>query len=233
MKGKYEDPFRNVLPQRTNLIIRIDGRAFHTFTKPFKRPYDEEIHEAMSFATRMVCEEIGGCKFAYTQSDEASFLATDYDTHETQMWFGGNKAKIETIAASAFTAFFNYSMMKISPTLIAQFDARAFIIPTQHEVVNYFIWRQQDAIRNSVSMLARHHFSAKRLHKVSSKDAIDLLRKEKKVRWEEDTPAWFRRGTALYKKAPGRHKVPNWYTDKNIPEFVGNQNFVRQHMPIE
>lgn len=232
MKGKYEDPFRQVLPQRTNLIVRIDGRAFHTFTKPFKRPYDETIHDAMTFATRMVAEEIGGCKFAYTQSDEASFLATDYDTHETQMWFGGNKSKIETIAASAFTAYFNYSMMKISPNLMGQFDARAFIIPAQHEVVNYFIWRQQDAIRNSVSMLARHHFSAKRLHKVSSKDAIELLRKEKKVKWEE-TPAWFRRGTAVYKKAPGRIKVANWYTDKDIPEFVRDQKFVGRFMPTE
>lgn len=224
-------PFRAILPQRTNLIVRIDGRAFHTYTKGFVRPFDPLIGNAMSYAAQKTAKEISGCKFAYGQSDEFSFLATDYDTHETEMWFAGNKAKIESVAASCFTGHFNVFMTRNGVDKVAQFDARSFVIPTRHEVLNYFIWRQQDAIRNSVSMLARHHFSAKQLHGVSTTDAKEKLLKERKVNWH-DLPVAFRNGTIIYRKGDA-NGATNWYIDTDTPEFVKNGTCVTRHIPAE
>ena len=237
MKSKYEDPFRVILPQRTYLLIRVDGRAFHTYTKSFNRPFDQYLHDGMVVAGLETMQEIGGAKFAFGQSDEFSFVATDFDTHESQMWFGGNKSKIESITASVFTAEFNRFIRHLRPQLKnAYFDARAFIIPMEHEVINYFVWRQQDTIRNSVSMLARHYFSAKKLHGVSTAEAKKLLAKEG-VYWNKQ-PSAFRRGTALYKpeKAidnppPGRSN--GWLVDGDLPLFAHNPSFVAQHLPSE
>lgn len=236
IKSKYENPFRATLPQRTNLLIRVDGRAFHTYTKKFERPYDGFLRNAMVIAGLETMQEIGGAKFAYGQSDEFSFLATDYDTHDTQMWFAGNKSKIESIAASVFTAEFNRFIWNTDSKMRnAYFDARAFIVPMQHEVINYFIWRQQDAIRNSVSMLARHHISAKKLHKVSTTEAKRMLSKEG-VSWN-DMPSAYRRGTALYKPEKAMDDVEGtsngWYVDDDLPLFAHNQSFVSRHLPSE
>lgn len=236
IKSKYEHPFRTILPQRTNMIVRIDGRAFHTYTKKFDRPYDGFLRSAMVVAAMETMQEIGGVKFAYGQSDEFSFLATDYDTHESQMWFGGNKSKIETITASVFTAAFNRFVWNTDAGMRnAYFDARAFIIPMAHEVINYFVWRQQDAIRNSVSMLARHHFSPKKLHKVSTAEAKRMLSKEG-VSWEK-MPGPFRRGTALYKPERAMDEVEGtsngWYVDDDLPIFSNHSSFVGRHIPTE
>lgn len=83
-------------------------------------------------------------------------------------------------------------------TKVAMFDARIFIIPEAEEVVNYFVWRQQDATRNSISMSAQSMFSHKELQKKSSSDLQEMMFTLKGVNWN-DYPTRFKRGTAIVK----------------------------------
>ncbi len=160
MKGNYEAPAKYLLMRRTPVIVRVDGKAFHTFTRGMERPFDQRLIDAMIVAATFVAEEMQGFKAGYVQSDEVSFLITDYDSHETEMWFGGVKSKIETITASMMTAAFNRAL---AINHDAYFDARAFNIP-QAEIANYFLWRMQDWQRNSLTMYCSSFFSHKELH---------------------------------------------------------------------
>ena len=106
MKG-YEDAFRIYLPKRIPLIIRVDGKAFHTFTRNLERPFDEDFMDIMLDTAIRLCIEIQGVKLAYWQSDEISLLITDYDTLMTQAPFDKNLQKLVSISASIATSTFN------------------------------------------------------------------------------------------------------------------------------
>ena len=103
----YEEAYRNYLPRRLPVIIRIDGCHFHTFTKGLKKPFDKVFMETMLLTAKSLCEKIMGCKFGYTQSDEISLLLTNNDTFETQPWFDNNINKIVSVSASMASMFFN------------------------------------------------------------------------------------------------------------------------------
>lgn len=200
----YENVSRRSLLKGVPVIIRIDGKAFHTFTKNFDKPFDGGLVYAMAYTTKCVMEKIQGCKMAYTQSDEASFLLTDYDSVETQGWFGYTQSKIESVAASMFTAFFNNEMQYLDKPL-AFFDARAFNVPKE-DVVNYFLWRANDWHRNSLSMLARAHFSAKELHGKDMFNMHEMLYKEKGINWETHLTPQEKNGTFMKYRIYGDHK---------------------------
>jgi tRNA(His) guanylyltransferase len=170
IKKNYEDRTRYLLPRRTFTIIRLDGKAFHTFTRSFEKPYDERIVSWIDAAAIQLCKQVQGVQFAYTQSDEISLLLTDFETDQTEAWFDGNLQKIVSVASSIVTAAFNecvreyFKMFHTTHIQSAYFDARAFTIADRVEVANYFVWRQRDAIRNSISMLAQSLYSPKQLH---------------------------------------------------------------------
>lgn len=107
MKEFYENRSKTYLTRRTPVIIRLDGKAFHSFTKGFKRPYDEIFHEAMNETLRYLCKNIQGCKIGYTQSDEITLLLTDYEKLTTDAWFGYSIQKMCSVAASMATMAFN------------------------------------------------------------------------------------------------------------------------------
>jgi len=223
MKSYYEDRYRINIPRRTNILLRIDGKAFHSYTKGLKRPYDTGLSDDMDETTKFLCENIQGAKLGYVQSDEISILVTDYDTLDTSPWFDNNLQKICSISASLATAKFNqlrmqreywninvdplehgptaYDMTISSEVLnkkLATFDSRVFIIPEAEEVANYFIWRQQDATRNSVSMAAQSMFSHKQLQGKSGSEMQEMMFSEKGVNWN-DYPTRFKRGAAIVK----------------------------------
>lgn len=233
MKSYYEDRYRINIPRRTNILVRIDGKAFHSYTEGLKRPYDTGLSDDMDATTKFLCENIQGAKLGYVQSDEISILITDYDTLDTSPWFDNNLQKMCSISASLATAKFNqlrmqrefldidvdplehgptaYDMTISSNVLnkkLATFDSRVFIIPEAEEVVNYFIWRQQDATRNSISMAAQSMFSNKQLHGKSGSQMQEMMFTEKGINWN-DYPTRFKRGAAiikenfLYKKKKG------------------------------
>lgn len=218
----YEDCFRFTLPGRMPLILRIDGRAFHTLTRGLDKPFDQRFSDAMLFTASMLCEEIQGAKLAYWQSDEISILATDYDTLTTQAWFDKNLQKVVSVSASLAAASFNDDFC---PPRSATFDSRAFVLPKE-EVCNYFLWRQQDATRNSINSVGQSKFSPKQLHGLSTDKVQDLLFREKGINWN-DLPIWQKRGACVVKNAEGQ-----WAVDYEIPLFSKDRNYVNRFVDI-
>jgi len=230
---RYEGVPRHSLMTRTPVIVRVDGRAFHTYTRGMERPFDKILQNAMVESAIQVAKEMSGFKLGYTQSDEASFLLTDWDTLETQPWFDYDQQKLASLCASIMTAHFNKIIHDSInslwqswaekgagnpqphpfPKALAAFDGRAFNIPIGPEIVNYFLWRAKDWERNSLSMVALSHFSAKQLHGKKKADMHEMLYK-KGVNWTKDFDAMSRNGTFIV-RTEGPTCVPNG-RDKNF-----------------
>lgn len=185
---RYESVYQTRLIPRSYTIIRIDGKSFHTYTKNLKKPFDKGLVDDMIKTTKYLCENIQGCKLGYVQSDEISLLLTDFDTHETQAWFGNETQKMLSISASMTTAKFNHLRIErfinsskfferpeIDVIKLANFDSRVFQVPNLSEVYNYFLWRQKDAIRNSISASAQSLYSHKELHQKTQSDMQELI----------------------------------------------------------
>lgn len=254
----YENITRTYLPSRMPIIIRIDGKAFHTFTKGFKKPFDDILTRAMKETAAVLCRDIESVKVAYTQSDEISLLITNNDTWETQPWFGNNLQKMASVAASVATLAFNrafwHELNMLNNDYLntednehlkaycravekgATFDARVFVLPAD-EVCNYFIWRQQDAIRNSIQSMGQAHFSHKELMNKSCENIKQML-VEKNIKWES-LPISYQRGVCVVKK-PTKVKTQinmkalthmemtrnRWTVDNNIPLFWEDRKYI-------
>ena len=274
MKG-YENISRIYLTRRTPIIIRIDGKAFHTFTRGFAKPFDDVLIKSMQDTAKYLCENIMGCKLAYTQSDEISLLLVDYEKLETQAWFDNNLQKIVSIAASMATMAFNkfftnnvkneimeykaslvpqsvelqekikkyYDTLKQALEKGAMFDARAFILPKE-EVNNYFIFRQQDATRNSIQMVAQSNFSQKELQGKNCNVLQDMLHEQKGINWN-DYPTVYKRGSCIIKvydviiqydevgNICGSTERTKWIVDKEIPIFTQDRNYIHKYVMFE
>lgn len=192
MKSQYENRTRYFLPRRTYTIIRLDGKAFHTYTKGCERPFDKHLIHAMDETATFLCQEIQGARMAFVQSDEISLLLTDFEKPTTTAWYDGNIQKITSISAALATAYFNKIRDKQGVAKLAFFDSRVFTIPDRMEVENYFIWRQNDCVRNSISMLAQSLYAHKDLLRKSSNDLQELIFQKGK-NWN-DFPIRYKRG---------------------------------------
>lgn len=224
----YEHTFRHSLPKRLPVLVRIDGKAFHTYTRGCQKPFDLDLNNAMWETAKYLCENIMGCKLAYHQSDEISLLLTNDDKLTTQAWFDNNLQKIVSIAASLATAKFNEVMrLKYPEKQLALFDARTWVLP-KDEVNNYFLWRQQDATKNSISMVAQHYFSPKQLHKKDGSTKQDMLM-EKGVNWN-DLPTWQKRGACIVKERylKGEAVRNRWIVDQEIPIFSKDKDYIEK-----
>ena len=111
---KYEYVSRTYLTTRTPVIIRIDGKCFHSFTRGFKKPFDEILSGAMQETMKYLCENIQGCVLGYTQSDEITLILVDYKDINTCAWFDYNIQKCASIAASMATMAFNRLFKQIN-----------------------------------------------------------------------------------------------------------------------
>lgn len=228
IKENYENRSRYFLPRRTYTIIRLDGKAFHTYTRGLKKPFDMDLIEDMSEATKFLCENIQGCILGYTQSDEISLLLVDFDKPTTDAWFDGNVQKMASISASMVTAKFNELRAKRGINKLAFFDSRVFTISDRIEVMNYFIWRQNDAVRNSVSMAAQSVYSHKELNGKNGSDKQEMLF-QKGINWN-DYPVSCKNGTMVSKKKvvmkniapnPGQPEI----YERSIWTYEGAKNF--------
>lgn len=222
MKG-YENVPRIKLTPRMPIIIRIDGKSFHTYTKGFNRPWDSTIQCAMSLAAIYLIKENIGADIAYIQSDEISLVLNTYKTFETQPWFDGNVQKIASVSASIATYAFNSIM---STTKRALFDSRCFVVPKE-DVVNYFIWRQQDAIRNSISSLAQSKFSCKLLQGKNSVQMKQMLC-DVNLPWEK-VSIKNQRGWCVRKIASEDSKT-SIEEDNNIPLFQEQRDYINKFL---
>lgn len=191
----YEESYSFNFTKRTPIIIRLDGKNFSTYTKQLNRPFDDRMVEMMKETVLYLMNNIQGCVFAFSQSDEISLFLRDYDTLKTESWFGSNLQKIVSVSASMATAKFNQLAGKIGLSL-AHFDSRAFILPKE-EVVNYFIFRQHDGLRNSVHMYARSYFSHKQLMEKNTQEMKEML-VENGTPWES-LPTIIKHGFAIRK----------------------------------
>lgn len=238
MKG-YENVSKIVLPKRMPVLIRIDGKAFHTFTRGMKRPFDEKLSEAMWETCKFLAANIQGCKLAYTQSDEITLLLTNYDKLTTDSYFDNELQKIVSISASLATVKFNEEIKKSYPEKgYAMFDSRAWVVP-HDEVCNAFIWRQQDATKNSISMVAQANFSHKSLQNLNGHQLQDKLYEEKGINWN-DLPIWQKRGVCIIKKQKpkeviyeGNTKIimrNSWEVDFNTPIFTQDREYIEKHV---
>jgi tRNA(His) guanylyltransferase len=194
----YEAVTQHRLLPNTPLFVRVDGKAFHTWTKGCDKPFDQAVMNTMVLAARDTAADMQGFKLAYVQSDEATFMLTDFDTHQTQAWFANELSKIVSISASTFTARFNQHYYGKNARAInnpAMFDARAFNVPL-HDAANVFVWRQKDWLRNSVQMLARAYFSPRQMFGKKIPDLHEMLHSVG-VNWATDITAQERNGTFI------------------------------------
>lgn len=264
---EYEYIPRIFLTRKIPVIIRIDGKAFHTFTKGMKKPFDRVLMSTMQETMKNLCENVQGCVFGYTQSDEITLVLTDYETDTTDAWFGYNVQKMASVSASIATLAFNkYFQKNVDVYRLKQwdgvssykegtdlgyinlliekvargvmFDSRVFSIPKE-EVCNCLIWRQQDAVRNSIQSVGQANFSQKELHGMSCNQIQDMLFKEKGINWN-DFPTDCKRGSCCYKHQVEREiELPKtkkkvtvhrneWFIDENIPIFTQDRNYVER-----
>ena len=222
MKTFYEQVPKTRLVRRMPVAIRLDGKAFHTFTRGFQKPFDEVLGNAMVRTMEYLCKSIQGCVFGYTQSDEITLLLIDYQTLDTSAWFNYEVQKMCSISASMATIAFNkyffeeardwynrqlpstlqceqnivkqWKVYKIAAEKGAMFDARCFNIPKE-EACNLVYWRQLDATRNSIQMVGQANFSHSELQGCSCSVIQDMLHEQKGINWN-DFPTRWKRGTA-------------------------------------
>lgn len=228
MKG-YEVTSRTQLTPRMPAIIRIDGCHFHTYTRGFEKPFDETLIRVFWETCKYLASNIMGAKMVYHQSDEISILLTNYDKLNTQSWFDNQVQKMVSVSASLATAKFNDEMKRVNLDIgdkLATFDSRIFLLPMQ-EVTNYVIWRQQDASKNSVSMLAQSLFSHKELQNLKTKQMQDKMFTEKGVNWN-DLETWKKRGACIVKERFDLNGAQRsrWVVDENIPIFTQDRGYV-------
>ena len=262
MKTNYENISRGYLTRRTPVIIRIDGKAFHTFTKGLKKPFDEILAASMKETMKFLCENIQGCVLGYTQSDEITLILVDYKNLDTSAWFDYNIQKVCSVAASMATLSFNKAFAQMTDNYMlewnssltpqsvqiqqehrqyidclknkiikgAMFDARCFNIPKE-EVCNCLIWRQQDAIRNSIESVGQANFSHRTLNKKNCAKIKEMLKEQKNIIWE-NYPTTYKQGCCCLKTTynycvNGSDFVrTRWEIDNNIPLFSENRSYI-------
>mgnify|MGYP000012150829 FL=1 len=266
----YENVTRAHLVRRMPVIIRIDGKAFHTFTRGFQKPFDQILMKTMQDTMKYLCENIQGCVLGYTQSDEISLLLIDYQTLTSDAWFDNTVQKMCSISASMATLTFNKCFREnvnqwnsekfpidylgavnrnVDETLMgdlklkekyisavnkgAMFDSRVFNIPKE-DVVNYFVWRQQDSVRNSIQSAGQAIFSHKQLMNKSCDQIQDMLFVEKGINWN-DYAIPCKRGTCCRKQMmevecknePNKTVIrKKWIVDQEIPTFTQDMNYI-------
>ena len=221
MKVFYENIPKTRLMRRTPVAIRIDGKSFHTFTKGFQKPFDFVLMDAMQKTMKYLCENIQGCVFGYTQSDEITLILVDYQKFTSDAWFDYEVQKLTSVSASMATMAFNKyfsenvedvikynsthdSLVERKEGLLdnyiravergACFDARCFNIPKE-EVTNLIYWRQLDATRNSIQMVGQANFSHDELQNKTCNMIQDMLMTKYGINWNNFTIPC-KRGTA-------------------------------------
>ncbi len=219
---QYESVSKNYLVRKTPVILRIDGKGFSKYTQSFKKPVDPFLASAMAETAKFLVKNIQGARIAYTQSDEISVLLRDWDSPTTDAWFSYNVQKLVSVAASMATAHFNYFMAQRPDSKPAVFDCRAFNLPFS-EVCNYFIWRQQDGIRNSISMHAHHMFGHSKMQGVNTERAISMML-DAGFDWMS-LPLYVQRGVCFIKDAED--------IDETIPVFKDCREYIDTHIHIE
>ncbi len=218
------------------IMIRLDGKGFSKWTKGLKRPYDPALSAIMVETTKYLIEYFGAC-CGYTQSDEISMVLYS-DDYNKEVYYNGKFQKLASVTASVATGYFNNQSLLIWPEKpLAFFDSRVWTVPTLEEASNAFLWREQDATKNSISMAARHYYSHKELHGKNGSEMQEMLH-QKGVNWN-NYPAFFKRGTFVRKKkeltkftTDELSRLPENHQARSNPDLMIERSiFVSEEMP--
>ena len=242
---QYESVSKTILVSRMPIIVRLDGVAFHTFTKGLEKPFCCILSDSMKKTMEYLCKNIQGCVFGYTQSDEITLVLVDYKSLNSKGWFGNEVQKICSVSSSMATMYFNYIFRKYVEEIEEQtnfdnkadvkrlktfknkvdkamFDARCFNVPKE-DVTNCILWRQNDATRNSIQSLGQSKFSHKQLHGKSCNEIQDMLFNEHQINWN-NLPTSLKRGCCCVKDENNK-----WFIDNEIPIFTGdNREYIEK-----
>jgi len=207
----------------TPKIIRLDGKSFSNYTRNCNRPYDATLMNSITEAVIVVMKEIGGsAKFAYCQSDEISIVINDKQRVESEPWFNNNVNKMISISAAVMSVNFTEQFSKSHTYKPAYFDSRVFQVPSIDEMHNAILWRQFDAIKNSISQYARHYFSDKQVHGKNGKMKIEMMKEKHSFDWNT-APTWTKRGVIVKKGSTGKFEA-----DHEIPEFNVDREYLKK-----
>ncbi len=223
---------RRFMP-RLPVIARIDGRAFHSFTRGLERPFDSRLRELMFKCTRFLVEETNAL-IGHTQSDEISLIWHPAETN-SEIFFGGKVLKMASQLAALASVAFNRMLPEILPDKDSEhptFDARVWNVPDRQEAVNYLIWREQDSIRNSISMAARAVFSHNQLHKKTGDEMQEMMFQEKGINWN-DYPVGCKRGLYVRRTTVVRKfdmdeidNLPAKHEARRNPDLVVERSYI-------
>jgi tRNA(His) 5'-end guanylyltransferase len=226
-------------------IARLDGKSFHTWTKGLDRPFDDDFIWIMQLTARALVEQTNAI-LGYTQSDEITLIYYTEDP-KSQIFFDGKLHKMTSVLASMCTAIFNEEVVHkgeaahVHPRLykfahkpLAMFDCRVFQVPTKEEAVNCLIWREQDAVRNSIQALGQAHFSHKQLHEKNQNDIQEMLWQERTINWSnlpmvKKRGSYFRRILIRRPFTPDEiDKLPQKHEARKNPSLIVERHEVRQ-----
>lgn len=199
-RRETEQTFMPLLP----IVVRLDGRSFHTYTSGFDRPIDFEFRQAMVETTKVLVKETNAT-IGYTQSDEITLVLYSADVN-SQIWFNGEKFKIVSCLASLCSVTFDRFIRQFKSDNLSDkvptFDCRAYNVPNKVEAANAVLWRELDCYKNAVSMAARCFYSHSDLNNKSGTEKVAMLA-EKGVNFD-DYPEFFRHGTFVQRKKTTR-----------------------------
>jgi tRNA(His) 5'-end guanylyltransferase len=207
------------------IMVRLDGRAFHTLTSRLQRPYDERFSKIMVEVTKFLVEE-SNAKLGYTQSDEIS-LVLHSDDYQSQVFFDGRIQKLVSVLASLCTAKFVSLMGTIEEFAgkSASFDCRVWNVPNKVEAANTILWRELDATKNSISMATRTYYSHKEVDGKNGSQMQEMLF-QKGINWN-NYPDFFKRGTYVQRRVVSRKftadeiaVLPEKHEARKNPELV-------------
>jgi tRNA(His) guanylyltransferase len=227
------------------VIVRLDGKSFHNYTRSLEKPFCRPLMRCMQECTYSLMQETGAV-CGYTQSDEITLVLWQPDW-KSQLYFDGKVAKINSVLASMCSVRFNYVSESLSDCFIrdknhgrfAYFDCRCFNVPSLEEGVNVLVWREQDAVRNSIQMLGQHYFSHSKLQGKSCDEIQEMLFQEHQINWN-DLEVEKKRGTYFLKKVKRTpvseeelEKLPAKHAARNNPNLmVDRQVIERAELPI-
>ena len=196
---RYEEATSSSAMKGLPLLARLDGIAFHTFTRGLRRPYDTRLQDLMVKVTETLVETLHAT-IGYTQSDEIQILWMPKDENH-EFLHDGRFQKICSRSASIASREFNLLLPGMIPEKQGQsaiFDCRVWQVPSKKVVYETFLWRELDATRNSVSMAAQSMFSHKELQGKSRREMMDMMHL-RGINWN-DYPRAFKRGTYVRKR---------------------------------
>lgn len=219
---EMEEAGRSLMPNLP-ILARLDGRAFHTLTRGMNKPYDQYFMICMIATMKELVNEFHAT-LGYTQSDEIT-LYWENSNPFSDMLFDGRLQKWHSILASAcsvefFQQYLAYFSGRHNKPPRIQFDCRVWQVPNKQEVYHNFLWREEDAVRNSLQMAGQSEFGHKKMHKKNTANIHDMLMLERGINWN-DYPVAFKRGTYVTRRTSEKPlseaqlaRIPEKHRDK-------------------